>query len=87
MACKGFGHKISWKDDTTIPSGYQLALKDALHTVSTDVAFKMLLPNWALGFTQKLRHVRLAFDELQVSRSIPFAEWVLNILLRNIYPK
>jgi hypothetical protein len=71
MACQGFGQKISWKDDTTIRSGYKLAFKDALHTVSADVAFKLLLPNWALGLTPKLRHLRLAFDELQVSRIYP----------------
>ena len=63
---EGFGRKVSWEDDAIIPSGHQMAFKEALHIVSTGIVTKMIVPNWALGFTQQLREIRLAFEELQV---------------------
>ena len=63
---EGFGRKISWDDDATIPSGHQMTFKHALHIVSTDFMMKFIVPEWAFGFTQRLRDAKLAFDELQV---------------------
>ena len=67
MCDEGFGRKVSWADDDIIPSGHQMAFKQALHLVSTDyLMMKLIIPDWAFGFTQRLRDARLAYDELQV---------------------
>ncbi|KAG6918711.1 hypothetical protein DXG01_012196 [Tephrocybe rancida] len=65
IGAAGFGRTISWKDDDTIPAGHQLTFKNALHIVTTDVFLKLIVPERALGLTQRLRDVRLAFDELE----------------------
>jgi len=65
IGAAGFGRKVSWKDDAIIPSGHQMAFKEALHIVSTDFLMKLIIPDWAFGFTQRLRDASLAFDELQ----------------------
>ncbi|KAA1472086.1 cytochrome P450 [Dentipellis sp. KUC8613] len=62
-----FGRRISWADDLKIPHGHSMTFKDALHTVSTDVFLKRLIPDRALGLTKRFRHVRDAFKELEVS--------------------
>jgi hypothetical protein len=49
-----------------VPLGHQLTFKDALHTVTQDLTLKFLVPRWAMGLTKRLRHARLAFDELHV---------------------
>ncbi|KAH7887086.1 cytochrome P450 [Phlebopus sp. FC_14] len=64
IGAAGFGQGISWKADTVIPSGHQMTLKDALHTVTNDLPIKVLVPKWALGMTARFRRTRLAFDEL-----------------------
>jgi hypothetical protein len=51
-----------------------MTFKEALHVVSSDVMIKMLVPNWALGLTQRLRNTRLAFDELEVLLSAIYVE-------------
>ncbi|KAJ3552925.1 hypothetical protein NM688_g3892 [Phlebia brevispora] len=63
----GFGRRISWKDDLVVPAGHQMAFKDALHVVSTDVFVKLLVPGWMLnmGLTKRMRSVKTAFDELE----------------------
>ncbi|KAF8142663.1 cytochrome P450 [Mycena galopus ATCC 62051] len=60
----GFGHKVSWQEDTVVPPGYTMSFKDALHTVSTETITKLIVPTWAMGLTKHLRHVRAAFNEL-----------------------
>ncbi|KAG6903010.1 hypothetical protein C0995_007443 [Termitomyces sp. Mi166 len=65
IGAAGFGRTISWKDDDVIPPGYHLTFKDALHTVTTDIFLKLIVPGPALGLTQRLRDLRLAFDELE----------------------
>jgi hypothetical protein len=65
-----FGRRVSWRDDQVVPIGHQMTFKEALHIVSTDVVFKLLLPEWAMGLTQRLRNVRAAFEELEVGRSL-----------------
>ena len=69
----GFGRKISWTDDMKLPPGHQLTFKDALHTMSTDIFLKLIVPGWAMGLTKHLRHVRQAFIEMDVSYTI----WLL----------
>ncbi|KAJ3552189.1 hypothetical protein NM688_g4282 [Phlebia brevispora] len=63
----GFGRRISWKDDLVVPAGHQMAFKDALHVVSTDVFTKLLVPEWILnmGFTKHMKDIKVAFDELE----------------------
>jgi len=60
----GFGRRITWNDDLKIPDGHKMTFKDSLHIVSTDVFFKLIFPRWALGLTERLKKVRIAFDEL-----------------------
>ncbi|KAJ7807793.1 cytochrome P450 [Mycena leptocephala] len=64
IGAAGFGRKVSWKEDTVVPPGYTMSFKDALHTVSTGTITKFIVPTWAMGLTKHLRHVRVAFNEL-----------------------
>jgi hypothetical protein len=57
---------MSWKEDGVVPLGHQLNFKDALRTVAQDVIIHCLVPRWAMGLTKRLRHARLAFEELHV---------------------
>ena len=61
-----FGHKISWIDDTHIPPEHSLSFKDALNQVSAGVTWRLILPNWAMAFTPRLRRIMVAFNELEV---------------------
>ncbi|KAF9469453.1 cytochrome P450 [Collybia nuda] len=61
----GFGHKVSWEDDTDIPFGHQMTFKDALHNVSADMFLKAFVPDRVLGLTKRTRNIKLAFDELR----------------------
>src|ERR1700733_4087880 len=63
---EGFGRRISWEDDGILPPGHQMTFKQALHIVSGSFMLKLVIPDWAPGFTQQIRDTRLAFDELQV---------------------
>ncbi|KAI0252522.1 cytochrome P450 [Lactifluus subvellereus] len=60
----GFGRRVTWTSDLTIPPGHQMTFKDALHILSTNLILKIALPDWAKGATKKIRRVHLAFDEL-----------------------
>ncbi|KAJ3484838.1 hypothetical protein NLI96_g5368 [Meripilus lineatus] len=60
-----FGRRLSWNDEVLPPPGHQMTFKGALYLVSHDYLFKLILPNWAMGLTQRLRNVNLAFDELE----------------------
>jgi len=62
----GFGRKISWHDDLIVPPGHTMTYKDALHIVSSDVFFKVLLPDWALSnLGPRMSKIKAAFDELE----------------------
>ncbi|KAF8903954.1 cytochrome P450 [Gymnopilus junonius] len=62
----GFGRRISWHDDVVIPPGHTMTYKDALHIVSSDVFFKVLLPDWALSnLGPRMKNIKTAFDELE----------------------
>jgi hypothetical protein len=77
----GFGQKISWEEDKVIPIGHTMSFKDALHVVSTDVFLKLVFPNWAMGLTPRLRRIRAAFEELEVS---PVSEYKYCQILTSI---
>jgi len=64
-----FGRDVSWKEDTSIPPGHKMTYKDALHTATTNSLLKIIVPNWAMGLTQKLRDTKQAYDEIHVSLS------------------
>ncbi|KAI0261646.1 cytochrome P450 [Gloeopeniophorella convolvens] len=61
----GFGRNISWNADTVVPPGRRMTLKAAINVMSYDVIWKLILPEWALNLTPRLRNVRLAYDELE----------------------
>ncbi|KAH9057200.1 cytochrome P450 [Lactarius vividus] len=61
----GFGRRVTWASDLTVPAGHQMPFKDALHIVSTNLILKMGVPNWAMKLTERTRRVNLAFDELR----------------------
>ncbi|KAK1218093.1 hypothetical protein PQX77_019252 [Marasmius sp. AFHP31] len=60
----GFGRRISWKDDTILPSGHKLTFKEALSTVSKNVFIKLLCPDALLSATERFRRIKSAFEEL-----------------------
>ena len=62
-----FGRDVSWKEDTSIPPGHKLSYKDALHITTTNNLLRILVPDWAMGLTQKLRDTKQAYDEIHVS--------------------
>lgn len=62
----GFGRRISWNDDLKLPPGHRMTFKDALHIVSSDVFIKLVVPKWAMGWTQRFRNVQIAFEELRL---------------------
>jgi hypothetical protein len=45
-----------------------MTFRDALHATLQGIVVKVLVPAWAMGFTKSFRHIRLAFDELQVCK-------------------
>jgi len=68
--CTGFGKRISWGEDASIPAGHKMTFKDALTISSSDFFFRILLPNWVMGLTKRTERCRLAFDELRVKSTI-----------------
>ncbi|THU83303.1 cytochrome P450 [Dendrothele bispora CBS 962.96] len=60
----GFGRKISWQSDLIIPPNHSMTFKDALHEVTVGVFTKLVFPKWMMGWTERLRKVQRAFDEL-----------------------
>ncbi|KAH9172788.1 cytochrome P450 [Lactarius sanguifluus] len=61
----GFGRRVTWASDLSVPPGHQMPFKDALYIVSTNLILKMGVPNWAMKLTERTRRVNLAFDELR----------------------
>jgi hypothetical protein len=72
---------MSWGSDQAIPTGRRMTFKQALHVVSTDMALKLVVPEWAMGLTQKLRNVRIAFEEFEVRAVVLSPTWSLINLL------
>ena|ERR1700761_4361409 len=76
LSVAGYGRRMSWKEETTIPPGHKLTFTNALTTVTNSLLLKVLLPNWALGLTKGLRKIRLSFNELDVS-SLAILLWMV----------
>ncbi|KZP15280.1 cytochrome P450 [Athelia psychrophila] len=65
ISVAGFGRKVPWKQDESIPAGHQMTYQKSLHIVSSGVFVKILVPQWAMGLTKHTRNVELAFDEFK----------------------
>ncbi|KAJ3484829.1 hypothetical protein NLI96_g5370 [Meripilus lineatus] len=60
ISAAAFGRRITWNDEVLPPPGSPNDLQ-----VSHDYLYKLILPNWAMGLTQRLRQSNVAFDELE----------------------
>jgi len=61
----GFGRRVTWTSDLTIPPGHQMTFKDALHILSSNLIFKIGLPSWTTNLTEYTRKIELAFNEMK----------------------
>jgi hypothetical protein len=43
-----------------------MTFRDSLRIVCVDMLIKLVVPGWAMGFTERLRNIRLAFREFEV---------------------
>ncbi|KAF9267532.1 cytochrome P450 [Marasmius fiardii PR-910] len=66
ISAAGFGKRMSWNDNHSVPEGHELSFKETFQTVSQGVFVKLLTPDWFPNLTERIRKVRLAFDELQL---------------------
>lgn len=63
----GFGQRISWQGDSEdVPNGHRMTFKDTIHTISSDIFWKLVFPDSLLFLTTRLRRLRVACEELQV---------------------
>ncbi|KAN0127114.1 Cytochrome P450, partial [Lactarius tabidus] len=60
----GFGRRVTWTSDLTVPAGHQMTFKDALHISSTSLILKLILPSWTMKLTERTRKADLAINEL-----------------------
>ena len=65
----GFGRAMSWGDDETVPAGHQISFKECMVIVSTNIAVRLIYPDWFPSITKNLRRIRAAFSELEVRAS------------------
>ncbi|KAI0000150.1 cytochrome P450 [Russula compacta] len=65
ISAAGFGRRHTWTSDLVVPPGHQMAFKDALRILSTNLLLIMALPGWAKKLTGHTRKVHLAFGELK----------------------
>jgi len=61
----GFGRRVSWTSDVVVPPDHQMTFKDALHTLSTNLIQKIVLPDWAKYLTNQAWRTDLALKELK----------------------
>ncbi|KAI9449696.1 cytochrome P450 [Russula earlei] len=61
----GFGRRMTWTSDLVVPPGYQMAFKDALHILSSNLSLYILLPRWARNLTKLTKEVHLASVEVK----------------------
>ncbi|KAL1760658.1 cytochrome P450 [Schizophyllum commune] len=61
----GFGRLMSWGDDETVPAGHQISFKECMVIVSTNIAVRLIYPDWFPSITKNLRRIRAAFSELE----------------------
>ncbi|KAI5836312.1 cytochrome P450 [Schizophyllum commune Tattone D] len=60
-----FGRSISWIENEAVPPGHKVSFKEAMVCASTNVPLYFSTPDWVPGISEKLRRVRVAFDELE----------------------
>ncbi|VDC05558.1 unnamed protein product [Peniophora sp. CBMAI 1063] len=65
IAAAGFGRRMSFTEELTVPPGFTMTFKDALRVVSEGVLIKLAVPKRALGLTKRFREVDIAFEQLQ----------------------
>ena len=61
-----FGREVSWQDEEVVSAPHKMSFNEALRIMSSDVFFKLVLPDRALEFNQRTRNVKIAYQELQV---------------------
>ncbi|EPS98786.1 hypothetical protein FOMPIDRAFT_1037349 [Fomitopsis schrenkii] len=63
----GFGKRMSWRDDYSVPEGFHFSFKDALHIASTDLRLKLFVPRWVLQNApwKRLRDFWSAYVDLE----------------------
>ncbi|KAI3602256.1 cytochrome p450 [Moniliophthora roreri] len=66
ISAAGFGKRLGWKKDHLVPPGHQLSFEETFQIVSKDIFIKLVVPDWIPSITEKIRKVRLAFDELKM---------------------
>jgi len=63
----GFGMKMTMTEQhDTPPPGHQLNFLEALQIASEDVSLRLIIGDWCPNFTNRIRRVRLAFNELKL---------------------
>ncbi|KAK1227361.1 hypothetical protein PQX77_009645 [Marasmius sp. AFHP31] len=66
ISAAGFGRRMAWNAEHTIPQGHELSFEETFQIASKDVFLKLLLPDWVPNLTERIRKTRLGFDELRV---------------------
>ncbi|KAG8682517.1 hypothetical protein FRC11_014771 [Ceratobasidium sp. 423] len=66
IAKAGFGQDIEWGNSGEAPEGHKLTFKQALLTVSHDLAILIVLPKWMFGWRKHWMEVRDAYQELRL---------------------
>ncbi|CAE6518284.1 unnamed protein product [Rhizoctonia solani] len=66
IAKAGFGQEIEWGNDGQAPEGHKLTFKQALLTVSHNLALIIVFPKWMLGWRKEWAVVRDAYAELRL---------------------
>ncbi|PCH40910.1 cytochrome P450 [Wolfiporia cocos MD-104 SS10] len=63
----GFGRRMSWVEDMSIPAGHSMFFRDALHTVSNDLWIKVIIPSLILKYAPipRVRKFYTAYNELE----------------------
>lgn len=59
-----------------------MSFQDALHVVSRDLIYKLLLPDWTLSLTQRSRLVRDSCRELEVCKTSLFSRPTSDLVQR-----
>ena len=73
--------RMGWSDNGEKPNGHQLTVKEALHNVAQDTFYRLLLPDWTLGLTERTRAIKLCFEELEVSKR---GNCILRVMLMDV---
>ncbi|KLO20769.1 cytochrome P450 [Schizopora paradoxa] len=62
----GFGHSVSWSEDSDLNPGHRMTFRTALTIVCKDLFLKLIVPRWASRFSQRYKNIFIAFDELKL---------------------